>query len=397
MKVLVVEDDRKVAGFIEQGLKEEGWTVDVAPDGEEATMLAHVYQYDVILLDVVLPKKNGFQVAAELRREGRNTPILMLTSRDAVEDVVRGLDAGADDYLAKPFRSGVRRALQSILRSISWTLASVSLVLPTFASAQETPDSGSTAAPGFFFFSDNSLSLLPYGYGFAVDPVGQSTFTFEHAHASQIGDLFMFVDFSMFYGADGDDMTWYGEFSPRLSLGKIFKKDLSHSFFKRSLFEIKDVLLAAQYERGEDPDAAEAVLVGLGLDLDVREAGLLGRLGKFNYMQLNLYGRAELTEGTDSGIRDMQISLVTSHPFKIGNSQFLVDGYFDWVLGLGDEDWSYHLNPQVTMDVGAQWENPGKLYVGTELDFWWNKYQIPDSPELDTNQAAISLLLKYHL
>ncbi len=104
MKVLIVEDDRKVAGFIEQGLKEEGYTVDVAPDGEEATILAHVYQYDMILLDVMLPKKNGFQVAMELRREGRNTPILMLTSRDAVEDVVRGLDAGADDYLSKPFR-----------------------------------------------------------------------------------------------------------------------------------------------------------------------------------------------------------------------------------------------------------------------------------------------------
>jgi DNA-binding response OmpR family regulator len=67
-------------------------------------MLAHVYAYDVILLDIVLPKKNGFQVATELRREGRNTPILMLTSRDAVEDIVRGLDAGADDYLSKPFR-----------------------------------------------------------------------------------------------------------------------------------------------------------------------------------------------------------------------------------------------------------------------------------------------------
>ena len=104
MKVLVVEDDRKVAGFIEQGLVEEGYVVDIAPDGDEATMLAHVYDYDVILLDVILPKKNGFQVAAELRREGRKTPILMLTSRDAVEDVVRGLDAGADDYLAKPFR-----------------------------------------------------------------------------------------------------------------------------------------------------------------------------------------------------------------------------------------------------------------------------------------------------
>jgi DNA-binding response OmpR family regulator len=104
MKILVVEDDRKVAGFVEQGLKEEGHVVDVAPDGDEATMLAHVYDYDVILLDVVLPKKNGVQIAAELRREGRTTPILMLTSRDAAEDVVRGLDAGADDYLAKPFR-----------------------------------------------------------------------------------------------------------------------------------------------------------------------------------------------------------------------------------------------------------------------------------------------------
>ena len=104
MKVLVVEDDRKVAGFIEQGLREEGYAVDVAPDGDEATMLAHVYEYDLLVLDVMLPKKTGLQVAAELRREGRKTPILMLTARDATEDVVRGLDAGADDYLTKPFK-----------------------------------------------------------------------------------------------------------------------------------------------------------------------------------------------------------------------------------------------------------------------------------------------------
>jgi len=104
MKILVVEDDRKVAGFIEQGLREEGYAVDVAPDGDEATMLAHVYEYDLIVLDVMLPKKTGLQVAAELRREGRSTPILMLTARDATEDLVRGLDAGADDYLAKPFK-----------------------------------------------------------------------------------------------------------------------------------------------------------------------------------------------------------------------------------------------------------------------------------------------------
>src|SRR5713101_5920105 len=104
MRILVVEDDRKVAGFIEQGLREEGYAVDVAPDGDEATMLAHVYEYDMIVLDVMLPKKTGLQVAAELRREGRSTPILMLTARDATEDLVRGLDAGADDYLAKPFK-----------------------------------------------------------------------------------------------------------------------------------------------------------------------------------------------------------------------------------------------------------------------------------------------------
>jgi DNA-binding response OmpR family regulator len=86
MRILVVEDDRKVAGFIEMGLREEGYAVDVAKDGEEATVFAHI------------------NVASELRREGRNTPILMLTARDATEDVVRGLDAGADDYLTKPFK-----------------------------------------------------------------------------------------------------------------------------------------------------------------------------------------------------------------------------------------------------------------------------------------------------
>jgi two-component system copper resistance phosphate regulon response regulator CusR len=104
MKILVVEDDRKVAGFIEQGLREEGYAVDVAPDGEEGGTLAHVYDYDLIILDVMMPKKTGFQVAAELRREGRGTPILLLTARDTTEDVVRGLDAGADDYLTKPFK-----------------------------------------------------------------------------------------------------------------------------------------------------------------------------------------------------------------------------------------------------------------------------------------------------
>jgi DNA-binding response OmpR family regulator len=103
VRILVVEDDRKVSAFLRQGLEEEGHAVDTAADGEQGAMLAHVNPYDVLVLDVQLPKKNGLQVAAELRREGSAVPILMLTARDATEDVVRGLDSGADDYLTKPF------------------------------------------------------------------------------------------------------------------------------------------------------------------------------------------------------------------------------------------------------------------------------------------------------
>ncbi len=93
-----------MAGFIEMGLREEGYAVDVARDGEEATMLAHINEYDAILLDLMLPKKNGLQVTSDLRGEGQDTPILMLTARDATDDIIRGLDAGADDYLPKPFK-----------------------------------------------------------------------------------------------------------------------------------------------------------------------------------------------------------------------------------------------------------------------------------------------------
>lgn len=258
-----------------------------------------------------------------------------------------------------------------------------------------------TAAPaekGFFLWTDTSLTALPYGWGFEVDPAEQSTLTFEHAHASSIGDLFMFVDFTKFHHGDGNnDETWYGEFAPRLSFGKLFGKDLSHTFFKRSLFEFKDVLFAATYERGEDPDIAEALLVGVGFDLDVREAGLLGGLGKFNYVQLNIYGRSELIPGVEHGFEDIQITLVASYPFAIGKVAWTLDGYFDWVLGLGSEGWNYHLNPQLTADLGKLWGlEANKFAAGIELDFWWNKYQIPDSPSFDTNQAAISLMAKYH-
>ena len=103
MRILIVEDDAKAARFLKQGLEEEGQIVDVAADGEEGAQLGHLYPYDLIVLDVQLPKKTGLQLSRELRREGVETPILMLTGRDTVDDIVRGLDAGADDYLTKPF------------------------------------------------------------------------------------------------------------------------------------------------------------------------------------------------------------------------------------------------------------------------------------------------------
>jgi len=103
MKILVVEDEERVAQFIQKGLKEEGHAVDVSYDGEDGGFLAEVNDYDLILLDVMLPKKNGISVCREIRAHGVVTPVLMLTARDSVEDRVRGLDAGADDYLVKPF------------------------------------------------------------------------------------------------------------------------------------------------------------------------------------------------------------------------------------------------------------------------------------------------------
>ena len=103
MRILVVEDDRKVASFIRKGLTEEGYAADVASDGETGLAMGLDRLHDVIVLDVMLPRKPGFQVVRELRQAKVSTPVLLLTARDAVEDKVQGLDAGADDYLTKPF------------------------------------------------------------------------------------------------------------------------------------------------------------------------------------------------------------------------------------------------------------------------------------------------------
>jgi two-component system OmpR family response regulator len=103
MRVLVVEDDAKMASLIRRGLLEEGYAADVAGDGENALWMAGAANYDAIVLDVMLPGTDGFEVSRQLRHDGIWSPVLMLTARDSVEDRVNGLDSGADDYLTKPF------------------------------------------------------------------------------------------------------------------------------------------------------------------------------------------------------------------------------------------------------------------------------------------------------
>ena len=103
MRILVVEDEKRIADFIARGLKEEHYAVDIAYDGEQGLYLADINPYDLMIFDIMLPKHNGVEMCRQLRSKKINTPILMLTARASVKDKVTGLNAGADDYLTKPF------------------------------------------------------------------------------------------------------------------------------------------------------------------------------------------------------------------------------------------------------------------------------------------------------
>ncbi len=117
MRILVVEDSRRLATIIRRGLLEEGYAVDNAYDGEEAQDMAETTPFDVIIMDIMLPKKDGVTVCRELRAKSVNSPILILTAKDSVEDKVAGLDSGADDYLVKPFAfSELLARLRALLR-----------------------------------------------------------------------------------------------------------------------------------------------------------------------------------------------------------------------------------------------------------------------------------------
>jgi DNA-binding response OmpR family regulator len=117
MRLLVVEDEKRMADLLRKGLQEEGYAVTVASDGTTAVEMAEANQFELILLDLMLPGMDGFQVAQRLRREGNRVPILILTARDATPDIVQGLDLGADDYLTKPFSFEVLLArIRAMLR-----------------------------------------------------------------------------------------------------------------------------------------------------------------------------------------------------------------------------------------------------------------------------------------
>ncbi len=117
MRILLAEDDRRIADFVSRGLRENAYALDVVHNGEDALYQISIGDYDLIILDVMMPVKDGFDVCRKIRQSGNKTPILMLTARDAVEDRISGLDFGADDYLIKPFEFGELLArLRALLR-----------------------------------------------------------------------------------------------------------------------------------------------------------------------------------------------------------------------------------------------------------------------------------------
>jgi heavy metal response regulator len=136
MRLLVVEDEQKVANFLRRGLEQEGYAVDVSHDGEEGEYLAENFDYDLVILDVMLPKRSGLEVLRRLRESKPNLPVLILTAKGTVEDRVTGLNQGADDYLVKPFafaelsarvrallRRGVRESVELQIADLKMDLA----------------------------------------------------------------------------------------------------------------------------------------------------------------------------------------------------------------------------------------------------------------------------------
>ncbi|MCX5712674.1 MAG: response regulator transcription factor [Candidatus Omnitrophica bacterium] len=138
MRILIIEDEKHIADFVKQGLKEEGYSVDVASEGEQGYFLAGTEEYDAIVLDLMIPKIDGLSLCKKLRQDKINTPVLMLTAKDSVDDKVKGLDSGANDYLTKPFAfkeflARVRVLLRKYSNAVAVKLQAGDLVLDVLA------------------------------------------------------------------------------------------------------------------------------------------------------------------------------------------------------------------------------------------------------------------------
>ncbi len=262
-----------------------------------------------------------------------------------------------------------------------------------------TPDARAEEDKKLLLWMDNSFSVL-YGAGFEIDDGDQlDDVLFEHVSGWSFGDLYMFFEHTRFRNSTGDDDTsWYGEISPRLSLGKITGKDFSFSFSDQNIVVWKDMLLALTYERGRNSDLTESLLLGLGFDMDLKVFGIVG--DRFENFQINFFARNELNDGAgddpDRGFDDLQITVVAAYPLEIGQAKFLIDGFFDFVVGFGPQAQNFHFSPQIKLDIGNFWGKPGVLYAGVDIDYWTNKFGLQDSDALDTDQVAVSALVKFH-
>jgi two-component system, OmpR family, copper resistance phosphate regulon response regulator CusR len=184
-RILIAEDEARIASFLEKGLRANGFQTEVAPDGEEALYLAKTGRFDLLILDIGLPRLDGFEVLRELRRAGSSMPVLVLTARSSVSDTVAGLEAGADDYLAKPFsfdellaRVRVRLRDEGSAESTVLTVGDLALDLRT-RQALVGPDAVNLSAREFaladvFFRHPGQVlsreQLLSHVWGYDFDP-----------------------------------------------------------------------------------------------------------------------------------------------------------------------------------------------------------------------------------
>lgn len=220
-------------------------------------------------------------------------------------------------------------------------------------------------------FSNTSLTLL-YGSDYEVlAEDDQVVMTFEHVSGHNWGDLFFFVDRLMAKSSASNDKETYGEFSPRLSLSYLTGNQLSAG-------PIKDVYLAGTYEFNASGVQFDNYLYGFGLDWDVPG---------FNYVQTQFYyANNELSDN------DLQFTLVWGMPIALGSSLFMFDGYIDWSSAEDTHAAEFHFNPQLKLDLGNYFNNPGKFYVGIEYSYWHNKFGIQNA---DT-ENLVNALVKVH-